>query len=150
MNKLVLATVIAFVVPISTANGACYTVTDKANATVYQSSIPPFDLSKSISEGVEKLFPGGHLVMSIYDCNSGSGFTDEDADSYEILSENYSKNASPRRRSSRGSQPRSGQYIGNGSYGDVRAAGTDVTVRSYQRNGQTVQGHTRAAPVRAR
>ena len=49
---------------ITLANGPCYTVYDANNALIYQADQPPIDLSRPISVGMAKRFPGGHLVMS--------------------------------------------------------------------------------------
>ena len=132
------------------AYSACYTVTDKLNVTVYQSDVSPIDLSKAITEEIERIFPGGHLVTSIYSCDSNGNFSGEDSESYEIFGETYSSTGTIPRTRRRNPFSQGGQYIGGGSSSSGRTAGTDVTVRSYQRSGQTVQGHTRAAPGRGR
>lgn len=42
----------------------CYTVYDKFDKIVYKSSEPPFDLSTSISEGIQSKYPGGYLIKT--------------------------------------------------------------------------------------
>lgn len=46
------------------AAGNCYTVYDTSNRAVYQSTEPPIDMSRSISEGMARRFPGHYLVMA--------------------------------------------------------------------------------------
>ena len=54
------------------AVGPCYTVYGKKDVIVYRSEEPPIDLSHSIRSGIDKRFPGGHLVMQsgVVDCPS--------------------------------------------------------------------------------
>ena len=147
-HKIVLAITIALW--FNAANSTCFTITDQANRTIYQSHMSPVDLSKSISEEIARVYPGGHLVTSIYECNSDGHSEEGEYEVWELLHNTYSStNASPRRRSGI-SVTGVNQYSGSRSTGIGRTAGTDVTVRSYQRNGQTVQGHTRAGAGQAR
>jgi hypothetical protein len=43
---------------------ACYTVYDRNNQVVYQSTLPPVDMSRPLSEVLPARFPGGHLVFA--------------------------------------------------------------------------------------
>jgi len=45
------------------ASGACYQLFDKGNRLVLQSTTPPVDLSKPISEEVLRLYPGHALII---------------------------------------------------------------------------------------
>lgn len=46
------------------ASAACYTLIGPDNGTVYQSVVPPFDLSRPLSQSLATQFPGHHLVMT--------------------------------------------------------------------------------------
>jgi hypothetical protein len=42
---------------------ACYTVYDRSERVVYQSSVPPVDMSRPIHETLPLRYPGGHLIF---------------------------------------------------------------------------------------
>jgi hypothetical protein len=42
---------------------ACYTVFDRADNVVYQSSRPPVDMSRPLHETLPAVFPGGHMIF---------------------------------------------------------------------------------------
>ena len=150
MQQISVLLTFAIALCLQDAHGACFTITDQTNKTIYQSNTSPIDLSKSISEEMARHYPGSHLVTSIYDCNRNGPSDDDDSEAWNLLSElKYSSGASRYNRS-RGSLSNGGQSTGGQLSGNNRNAGTDVSVRSYQRGGRTVQGYTRAAPGRGR
>lgn len=42
---------------------ACYTVYDRSERVVYQSELPPVDMSRPIHETLPARFPGGHMIF---------------------------------------------------------------------------------------
>ncbi len=43
--------------------GFCYTVIDRNNAVVWRSTVSPIDLSRSVSDGMRRVFPPGHMLV---------------------------------------------------------------------------------------
>lgn len=48
----------------SPASAMCFTIYDRANWIIYRSTMPPIDLSGSISQAMRAKFPGGQLVIA--------------------------------------------------------------------------------------
>lgn len=42
---------------------ACYTVYDRSDRVVYQSEMPPVDMSRPLHETLPARFPGGHMIF---------------------------------------------------------------------------------------
>ena len=45
------------------ASAFCYTVMDRSGAVVWRSTVPPIDLSRSVSDGMRRVFPPGHVLV---------------------------------------------------------------------------------------
>ena len=46
------------------ASALCFTIYDRTSWIIYRSTLPPIDLSGSISQAMRAKFPGGQLVIS--------------------------------------------------------------------------------------
>jgi hypothetical protein len=45
------------------ALGFCYTVIDRSNTVVWRGTVSPIDLSRSVSDGMRRVFPPGHMLV---------------------------------------------------------------------------------------
>jgi hypothetical protein len=45
------------------ASAFCYTVMDRSGTVVWRSTVPPIDLSRSVSDGMRWVFPPGHVLV---------------------------------------------------------------------------------------
>lgn len=59
-----LFSLVATFVPAFALAVPCFTITDRANRTTYQSTDTPIDLSHQILDEMRRKFPGQHMVMS--------------------------------------------------------------------------------------
>ena len=150
MFRILFLILLAVTACLHNAHGTCYTITNISNSVIYESSESPIDLSKTISEEMARLYPGNHLVTSIYACNANRRSDEDDPEVWELLSTQYLSNSSSPTHSGRRSSLSSDQYTNSRPSRSGQAAGTDISVRSYQRDGKTVQSYTRAAPGRAK
>ena len=144
---------VALITPLFSSAGPCYSLYDQQGRLVERSTTPLVDLSLPISAGLAQRHPRHHLVFWIDDseCATLSG---------DSMSARQSGIATPMQSpifaNARGIRvPEDadlGGLAGGFSSGVGRhAAGTDVRVRSYQRqDGTVVRSHTRAAPGRGR
>ena len=162
MNANILLVVALLTVTSSASAVNCYRIIDNRDNLVYQSSISPIDLSRTISEEMSAKHPGKYFQMfdspscpeleaavalpinpraleSLKSLEKGLSGTDARIDSYNDA---YSNSSIPNWKAPTSSSRATG--VSN-------AAGNDISVRGYTRSdGSYVPAHTRSAPGRRR
>jgi hypothetical protein len=64
VKQAVIVLLLAFGLLPSAASAMCFTVYDRTSWIIYRSTVPPIDLSGSITQAMRTKFPGGQLVIS--------------------------------------------------------------------------------------
>lgn len=135
------------------AVAACYQLFDKKDRLVLQSTTPPVDLSKPLSDEVGRLYPGHYLIMG----GGGPCVELDELNRAVVKLPAESLNRGPIRIAPESDElpyvPPPATYsgapatLGAGGSSYRSPPGTDVRVRSYTRgDGTIVRAHTRARP----